>query len=542
MLSRNTKWRGVKIMRLSHAFVNKFYKMRFKSKILFFLCLLFSQNNLVSQKIDFADLTFNSYFEEQAFYELEDQKPDYFKILLAVDKEITKNKYELYKREINIELDKIRTRKFEKARPEKKVELVFNQLNQDIFFKYTENVNLTRVFSDGSFNCLTASAYYGIIFDSLGIEFNIMESKNHVHPVAYPSNLQIIVETTDPVLGVKYFDERLKKQFVEYLLESKLITRDDYYTKNSDELFNQYYFPDSGISMRELAGLQYMNDALFLFHMGDFPASLEQIKKACYLYPSRKIETILRFLLDKYFRNTQMSSLEDIKPMIIMSRIPAENIDLAVVENIYGSMTQFILFDYSEEALYDSIFNYLNKYSNDGAVKQIITFNYYYYKGKYLNAGFKFKEALTMFEKAFVFNTRNVELQSLFISTLAMSFRNSSNEEANERLEYYSSYIPELNDNGMFLSFRMSSCLYLAEEKFDFGLAEEALAYIQKFEDLYNMNPDVSIDYDQVGRAYSAAAVYFFKKYQRDKAKEFLQRGLAIAPDNLELKYRLRSI
>jgi tetratricopeptide (TPR) repeat protein len=516
--------------------------MCIKAKILFVFWILFSLNNLFAQEINYADLSFNSYFEELAFYKLHDQNPDYFKLLLALDKEITDSKYELYKREIEIELDKIRTGKFKKSNSEKKVEIIFKQLNQDVFFKYTENVNLTKVFSDGSFNCLTASAYYGIIFDSLEIEFNFRESKNHVSPLAYPSDLQIIVETINPFQELKYFDERLKKQFVEYLLETKLISGDDYYTKSTDELFNKFYLPDSNIGIQELAGLLYMNDALFLVFEGKFSASLQQIKKASYLYPSEKIKTILRFILNKYFLNTEMSSLEAIKPLVLMSRIPAEKIDLTLIDNVYGSMTQLILFGYSEELMYDSIFSYLNKYVNEGPVKQILTFRYYYYKGKYLNVGFKFKEALEMFEKAFVFNTSNIELQSLFISTLAMSFRNSSNEEANERLEYYVSYIPELNENGMFLSLRMSSYLVLADEKFDFGDAQQALGFIQKFEELLKLNPDVSFDYDEVGRAYSAAAVYFFKQYKRDKAKEFLERGLEIAPDNTELRYRLRSI
>lgn len=510
-------------------------------RILFIFIFIFSCRWINAQEIAYDDLTFNSYFEEIAFYHLKEEKPDFFKLLLSVDKEITESKYELFKREIDIELAKIRTKKFDKAKPDKKIEFIYHQLNKDIFFKYNENVNLTQVFSEGSFNCLTASAYYGIILDSLGIKYHIRESMNHVHPVAFIADLHIKVETTDQIQGVKYFDDRLKRQFVEYLLEKKQISRDEYYSETLDVIFNRYYFPESSIGIQELAGLQYMNDALFLFFNGSFSASLEQIKKACYLYPSDRIKTILRFVLDNYFINTEVNSFEVIKPMTLFSRIPEEKVDPKVIENIFGRLTRLILFDNSEETMYDSIYRYLDRHLSDGSVKQMIAFSYYYYKGKFYSIGFKFKDALNMFEKAFVFNTRNIELQSLFISTLAMSFRNSSNIEVNERLEYYASYIPELNENGMFLSFRMSSYLLLAEEKFDFGDSKEALGNIEKFEKLFAENPDVSFDYDQVGRAYSAAAVYFFKRYKHITAKEFLERGLKIAPGNLELKYRLRS-
>ena len=84
--------------------------------------------------------------------------------------------------------------------------------------------------------------------------------------------------------------------------------------------------------------------------------------------------------------------------------------------------------------------------------------------------------------------------------------------------------------------------LSYVEELFDFNQPEKALDYMGRFEEIYDNNQEMELNYKLVGDAYSAAAVYFFKRYNKQKAKEFLEKGLRIAPDNFELRYRLNSL
>ena len=217
---------------------------------------------------------------------------------MAVDPSVNTTKYDITRREIGFELQRLNDRKFIKAKPEKKISLLFENVNRDVLKRYEENVLFPRIFNDGVFNCLTATAYYGILLDSLGIPFEIRETYNHVHPVAFPENLGITIETTDPVAGVRYFDQKLKVNFVNYLLETKRVTRQEYDTSGVDKIFNQYYLPEKSVGLEELTGLQYLNDALQRCVSEDFLTAFEQIKKAYYLYPSSKMLAVFQFILN----------------------------------------------------------------------------------------------------------------------------------------------------------------------------------------------------------------------------------------------------
>jgi tetratricopeptide (TPR) repeat protein len=163
-------------------------------------------------------------------------------------------------------------------------------------------------------------------------------------------------------------------------------------------------------------------------------------------------------------------------------------------------------------------------------------------RGKAFLGQYRFKEALQVLESSFLMNPRNLELQTLILTALTYTFRNSSNQEIIRIVHEYSERFEEFNSNGMFISIQMLAYLSYAEELFDFNYGEVGLQYLIKFEELYAANPHLDIDYNQVGNSYSAAAVYYFKRYDKLQAKKFLERGLEIAPNNYELTYRLQSI
>jgi hypothetical protein len=82
----------------------------------------------------------------------------------------------------------------------------------------------------------------------------------------------------------------------------------------------------------------------------------------------------------------------------------------------------------------------------------------------------------------------------------------------------------------------------MGEEYFDFENPAQGELMIKKFENLNKLYPEISISYDKTGDAYSAAAVYYFKRDNIKSAKSYLLRGLEVSPDNYQLLYRLRSI
>lgn len=492
--------------------------------------------------VSFEDLKFNSYFEEMAFYNFMQGSGDVLMLFAAIDPDVNTNIYEGFKKDLIRERKSIDSRKFRRVREERKIKIIYDHVNKQVLTRYREKILFPHIFVNGTFNCLTASAYYGFLMDSLGIEYDFRETFNHVHPVAFPNTMQIKIETTDPIAGIEYYDDKLKRKFVDYLLEKKVMSRDEYYSNSIEELFNKYFLPESGIELVELAGLHYLNDALYKYDSEEYFAAFEQIKKAYFLYPSDRMRMLFQFILTGALAEADFLQIKDAQFLVYLSRLPDNEVNSEEISLVFLYLTERLLYNSSRTDYYDSLFHYLKTNMNDGLIKDEISFQYYFYRGKSKLIHYKFREALDLFLKGYELNSHNLELQSLIISTLANTFDNIPALQLVENLEIYAEEMPILSENGMFISLQMMSYLVLVEQLFDFEEINQALMYLEKFEALYEQSPGVDIDYEHVSDAYTAAAVYYFKNYQKTRAVEFLEKGLKIAPENYELRYRLKSI
>jgi tetratricopeptide (TPR) repeat protein len=492
--------------------------------------------------VRFDDLKFNSVFEKEAFSGIQNGANDYLSLFLAISSQSDTFFYEQINKKILQEIEKLKIRKIDKLAEKKKVALVYELVNKDVLNRYQEQTLFPEIFNSGNFNCLTASAYYGFLFTELNIEFRFKESSNHVHPVAYPSSLQIKVESTDPVLGLQYFDTKLKVQFVNYLLSSKTISKEEATNTSVDEIFNKYYFPESSIGMRELAGLQYLNDAFYNYGKDNFSYALNQIQKAYFLYPSERISIVMLFLLSRCIAETDYKNVEDVSLIAFASRFVGSELKEETITNEFNNLTDKVLFQRSEAVLYDEMFNLLISKMDDSEVRNVIETEYYFQKGRLLLGSFRLKESLLNFEKALLIAPDNIEIQTFAVQSLAFSFSASSNQEIVSTIEEFEKRFPVMKSNEAFISLQMLAYLRLGEEKFDFEKPVEGETLLKKFENLNSLNPTISIHYEKVGDAYSAAAVYFFKRDDINKARLYLNRGLEISPENYQLMYRLRAL
>ena len=321
--------------------------------VLFGFLSLNGQNNDI---IFFDDLEFNSEFENQTFEGLKKGDVNLFRLFAAIDPDLTENIFKEFEKEVSKAFSQIQTKKFSKSKPQKQVTLLYKYVNERKLFRYQEKTLFPHLFVNGTFNCLTASAYYGFLMDSLGITYEFKETTNHVHPVAFPSDFQIKIETTDRISGIEYYDDKLKSKFVDYLLESSIIDQNEFLAKSTEQLFFEYFFPESSIGMRELAGLHYMNDALYNFYVSETDKAFKQIKKAYYLYPSDRMLALFQFIFAEYILNNKFDHLRDAKIFILLSRFPEERIEQQSIVNLFLYLTDQVLIKREDGELYDDIF------------------------------------------------------------------------------------------------------------------------------------------------------------------------------------------
>ncbi|MGC9344326.1 MAG: hypothetical protein ACP5E3_16600, partial [Bacteroidales bacterium] len=367
-------------------------------------CLFLSVEVLPQSDEDivrFEDLNFNSYFEEMAFYNFSTGSDDMLMLFAAIDPDVNEKIFREFEKDFQQELARMKSRKFLRAKPDKQVNLLYNYVNTQVLTRYQEKILFPHLFVNGTFNCLTASAFYGFILDSLGIPYTFMETYDHVHPVAYPGEKQVKIETTDRITGIQYYDEKLKNKFVNYLVQVDQISKDEYYSRSTEDLFNEYFLPQSNVGLKELAGLHYMNDALYKFDVGHFADAFEQIKKAYFIYPSERMLTIFQFILANTLAETEFTDETYGNLLVYVSRLPVERINPSDIGVGFAILTERVLFNLSMTEFYDSFFEYLDENMEEGEVKDIISYYYYFLRGKSFVAQYMFRDGLDYFIKAY---------------------------------------------------------------------------------------------------------------------------------------------
>lgn len=113
-------------------------------------------------------------------------------------------------------------------------------------------------------------------------------------------------------------------------------------------------------------------------------------------------------------------------------------------------------------------------------------------------------------------------------------------------METYLKKYPSLENNNLMYSQLLQ--LYLAQfgQAFEMEQEKKGTQYRQNFEQAFHRKKAGTeaylLDNAMVGRAYSMAAVYYFRRGQTAQARQLIAKGLEVDPHNHELLQRRQMI
>jgi len=500
---------------------------------LFFPLLTNGQDTLVY----FSELSFVSDEEKSAFTHFFNKgEKDYFTLFSQAGKKSSassKEKFYTY-------LNKMGFEKMVDKKQDKRVKFIYENVHAAFLSKYEGKSLFSDIFDDGDYNCVSATALYCMAFDYFKIPYVIKEKPNHVYPVAYPNNQQVIVETTNPMVGSFAFNDQFKASYLENLKKQKLISNQEAITKSNNELFDQYFFKEEvNITLDQLFGIQYMNDGIFKLEAEDVNGSSKQFEKAYLLYPS---ENIANGLLVSYLKAFQGKTKKDTSHAVLLaklSRFSKYGITQELVKGEFGNSTNTLLFDLGKPADYTNYYNALTNHLNDSEYKEEVSFIYHYELGRYYYNQGRYFQSQPYFEKAFIIRPNNQDVQNIYLQIIERSLRAANDgQEGINLLTEASTKNPVLKTNTKFNS--MLAATYLAKFNDDFqnGEVQDGEKARLAFEVIYTTEKELSVNPEFIGQAYSSAAVYFFRKNQNAKSKSYIEKGLELAPGNRELQNR----
>lgn len=487
------------------------------------------------------ELSFSSSFEKTSFREfLKGTNKDYLKAFLT-NSATSEEDLGLFEKKINITLQEIQSSGALKKKNEKKVKAVYQIIHDRFLSKYESENRFYEIIKTGNYNCVTATALYALFFEKLNIPYAIKEEPTHVYLVAYPNAENVLIETTTPVSGLMTFNDDFKNNYVNTLKKQKVIGNSEVVGSNVNELFNKYYFGNENISLAQLIGIHFLNDGLFMRDHDDVAGAYEQIKKGYLYYPNTRSEYLLmNFTVD--YLGTVSEPVRKASLIGLVSRFKDEGITADMVKGEFQNLTLSVLSKNNDKDTYKKCHTETIRHMNDSALAEEIDHIYHFENGRiFYNQG-NYAQAKPYFAKALETQPNSVDLGGIFVSCLAQSLRTERNNAAIlDSLEFYKMRFPSLSENNNFKS--MIAYAYAVEfgESFKKGNVIRAEKYQQLFEKFYETDQTL-LSPESVGMAYAEASVYYFKKGQKTKAKQLLDRGLEIVPDNYQLRLRKQMI
>ncbi len=489
------------------------------------------------------ELEFTSPFEKEAFdLFLKKKDEDFLRVFLANDPTGTDD-LPKFQRKTQLLLDEIRSSGNLEKKNSKKIKYIYDLVHKKFFTQYEANNTFYEIIQTGKYNCVTATALYAWFFEKLGIPYIIKEEPTHVYLVAYPDTDNIMVESTTPLMGFYVFNTDFKANYVTNLKQQKIIGPDEI-TSTTDVLFNKYYFGSGSISLTQLVGIHYMNDGLYRREREDHAGAYEQFKKAYFYYPGTRCEFLLLNLVSMRIEDNSVDPLKRATLIGIASRMKKAGVTPDMIEGEFQKLTQEVLIKRNDKVLYKKCYDEIVSNVKDESILREVVYQYNYENGRILYNMGNHAKARPYLVAALKQQPNNADLGSIVVASLTQSFRNATNTKSVlDSLELYRQMFPILNENNNFNSILGMAYVIAFGDAYDAGKVAEGDKYQKLFEDLYRSDKNIQIlSPDAIGRAYSNACTYYFKKGQKTKAKQYIEQGLAIVPNDFQLKARRQMI
>lgn len=511
------------------------------SRPAFFLLLLIATFQLHAQQTRLS-LTFHNDFEEEVFTGFIDSvNTEVLPLLVAITPKSSETMVRNAQTQIKIFVDKLDAKKLNVSKKGKQIKYVFKEVHNHFLRKYLERALFSDIFIAGTYNCVTASALYALVFDELNIPYEVIELPTHVYLIAYPESEKIKVETTDPMSGYIVHDDRFKREYVQFMKKNKIISDYEFRHKSHDELFNEYFYNIKSVNVKALSSYQYFNEGLWLLMKENKQAALQYFKKSYQIEPHYKTKYLCVALLEEELSSSQLHSDSDIETMIDLYKILPEMYNQERLGNDIQYIAQERMIERGDFNGFDRAYKIYVNNIEDSLLLNEVDFWYHFKRGEGFHMKGKVDKAFQEYCKAYAIRDGNIRLQNNLNSLVParvlndVGYAESSIKLRLSELDYLTSNYSFLLKNDDFVAnYLLLKCnlgnSYVSSMQITNTI--ELLNSIEKGYKLENFET-AKIAYSKL---YGSLGFYYeFKNRNKTKAIKYYSRAFELDPSNRQL-------
>ncbi len=495
--------------------------------------------------IDADELTYRSEFEKNILTSfLSEKNADGFDLMMAggsllTESRLTQARKTFFDRVATYKQDKIASRK-----NEKKARFIYDDIHKTFLKKYSHQGTFEEIFYNGSYNSFSATAMYALVFKEIGVPYAIKEEPGGAFLIAYPDTEKVKIEATSPGNGVILMNNAFKQAFVATLKQQKIISTQEATSRTEDELFDKYYFGDSpDISIANLAGIQYMNEGVTLTEQQKFQDAHASFEKAYLLFPCQRTSYLL--LASGSSALQARKEKDSVHAVLVgkISRLRDHGVTNEMIVGEFAMALNQLLFEKGKKKEAEAYHRILSRMITNDVLRDEIRFVYAFERARLAYSQARYRESSELFETALSVKPHHLETANALVASLAMMLQGVADNADNlKHLAELETKYPSLQENNNFNNLLASLYLVQSSYEYDRGKATEGDKWRGLFEHRLKKYPDIPVNVQLVGHAYSRSAIYYFRKGQTTKAKAILDSGLQLAPNSYELLTRKQMI
>lgn len=164
------------------------------------------------------------------------------------------------------------------------VRQIFVKTHSRFLKTFKDNATFSQLFSNGNYNCLTATALLGVALQHFQYSFKIFETNHHIFILVDTDRGIALLETTDPFDGFTTDPKRIEKKIASY----KAATASE-----TDSRVIQYQFKTrlyKEVTLDELTGLLHFNLAANAYNTQNYEQAVFHLEQSGALYQSPRIQ------------------------------------------------------------------------------------------------------------------------------------------------------------------------------------------------------------------------------------------------------------
>lgn len=495
-------------------------------------CSLLLAQNKADSLVLFSDLKYHSEFERKALYNFVHHKTDTFNLFLAIDESMTseeaKKHYNSYMQVYNDLIQK----KIESKKLNSQIKIAYSGVHSRFLKKYNSNEFFPVMLQSGTYNCVSASMLYSLVYDHLKIPFKVMAASDHVYLVANPGTNSVVIETTNPSFEKAIFTGEFKRQYVDYVLNSKLISEAELKSKSTDEIFEEKYNEVKESQFNHLPGFQYYNKAIAKLQNNDNEKGFELCQKAYYFYPDNQVKALLYNALLFQINKCDYSKVSDIDYLAQLARF--ENTEVEVVVGLFNNVISNYLQYTNKERYCDSLFQRLASKIRDKKTLEEISFAYY------LQMSYRFQNSNQVGN--YVGNALKIKGNHHDANVIMENYLHrklSSINEPDVLLDTIQKLETKYNHDqvvSLLKDYKLVAYLKMAGDSYKANKITLGEKYLLQFEEACSLPFENKMVSFWIENTYYNISMHYLQKKNKPKSKYFLAQGLKYVPTSSLLK------